>query len=85
MEHFRSWAKQLEIYVLSAVACILPFTFVIATPVTNFSSENNFADVSTECSSRHQGESKNNFADVSTECSSRHQGESESSVVHGYK
>ena len=25
--------------------------------VTNLSSENNFADVSTECSSRHQGES----------------------------
>ena len=27
--------------------------------VTNLSSENNFADVSTECSSRHQGESQN--------------------------
>ena len=26
--------------------------------VTNLSSENNFADVSTECSSRHQGESE---------------------------
>jgi len=26
--------------------------------VTNLSSENNFADVSTECSSRHQGENE---------------------------
>ena len=26
--------------------------------VTNLSSENNFADISTECSSRHQGESE---------------------------
>ena len=26
--------------------------------VTNLSSENNFADVSTECSSHHQGESE---------------------------
>ena len=30
--------------------------------VTNLSSENNFADVSTECSSRHQGESDDDWS-----------------------